>query len=126
MGATHRCWRCVSHATNYLKIATALSKDRRSGVAMGFYRRALDMVPQLAPVQFGIGTLLARGGRSEDAIPYYRAALTTWPGYAEARYNLGLALAATGQAQEAAREYTDLARVHRADEGLNYGRAATQ
>jgi tetratricopeptide (TPR) repeat protein len=84
-------------ATHYLSIAIELSKDpAQAGMAMDFYKRALDAGPEFPSAELRLGVLLARAGREDEAIYRYRKALAAWPEYVEARYDLGRALAATG------------------------------
>ena len=59
---------------------------------MNFYRKALDLDPQLADVHYNLGNALYLIEDIQSAIEHYRSAIALNPKKAESHYNLGNAL----------------------------------
>jgi tetratricopeptide (TPR) repeat protein len=80
--------------------------------AVLYYRAALDVEPDSAPLQLRLGRTLVRQTRFEPAIPVLRTALALDPEDAEAYFSLGLAFELSGQPRRAARHYRESLRLH--------------
>lgn len=80
--------------------------------ALAAYRRALDIDPGHALMQYRYGLLLRDGGRVEEAEQAFRNALAANPGFADAGLQLAAILTERGLPNEAA---AVLAEVHDAD-----------
>jgi tetratricopeptide (TPR) repeat protein len=69
--------------------------------AIGYFKQALRIKPDLAEAHYNLGVTLARLERTHEAIEHYEQALRLNPDFAEAHYNLGVALAEAGRVPEA-------------------------
>jgi len=79
--------------------------------AVLYYRAALDIQPDSAPLQLRLGRTLLRQTRFEDAIGVFRTALALDPEDAEAHFSLGMAFELSGQRRRAARHYREALRL---------------
>lgn len=99
----------------------AHSAAGRLEAAIGAYRRALAMAPDLAAAHCNLGIALARRGQTNDALAAYQRAVELAPGAAAGHYNLALlqhGAGRYGQAEAALRRalacQPDLAAAHSA------------
>lgn len=81
--------------------------------AMGAFRRALELNPDLALGYYGEGEVLRRQGKCAEAVPLYERATRIDRRFPEAQLGLGNCLVATGQFDRGIAEL---------DKGLNSGR----
>ena len=93
-------------AQNFSNIAKVLStKAGKTGQyseeAFTLFKKALELDPKSASINYAIGVNFGLAGRSKDCIPYYRKTLELDPGYDTARHNLAYALKEVGQPEEA-------------------------
>ena len=79
--------------------------------AIGHYKRALRIQPDMPETHSNLGVALVRLGRVQEAITHYEHALRIQPDMAEVHYNLGLALAQIGKVQEAIGHYEQALRL---------------
>jgi tetratricopeptide (TPR) repeat protein len=79
--------------------------------AVVFYRAALAIQPDSAPLQLRLGRTLLRQTRFEVAIEELRAALALDPNDAEAHFSIGLAYELSGRQRRAARHYREALRL---------------
>lgn len=85
--------------------AEALAGAGQTNDAIAEYRRAIEIQPDHAFAQEGLGRLLLERGRPDEAAQHFRAALQADPSLAVARVNLGRALTQLGDADGAMKEY---------------------
>jgi len=74
------------------ELAWALNQERRWDEALGYFRAALALRPNLSAAYNGLGEILRSMGRVDDAIEPLEQALRLDPMNLLAHYNLGLAL----------------------------------
>jgi tetratricopeptide (TPR) repeat protein len=79
--------------------------------AVLYYRAALDVKPESAPLQLQLGRTLLRQTRYEAAIEVLRTAIALDPNDAEAHFSLGMAFEFSGQRRRAARQYREALRL---------------
>lgn len=85
-----------------LSLGMIESRDGRAEVAVDYYRRALELMPDVGPVQNDLGNALLALGRWGEAIDCYEAALRVDPAQPQVLNNLGNALLQAGQPAAAA------------------------
>lgn len=73
--------------------------------AAEFYRRALDLGPNVAESHFNLANALAALGRLDEAAALYRRTAMLRPNYAPAHHNLGNVLRSLGRPLEALEAY---------------------
>jgi Flp pilus assembly protein TadD len=69
--------------------------------AVGHFRQALAIDPQLTSAHYNLGVSLQKLGKPDEAIEHYRQVLQSVPSSIEARYSMATALAAIGDYNEA-------------------------
>ena len=79
--------------------------------AVLYYRAALDVQPDSAPLQLRLGRTLLRQTRFELAIEVLRTALALDPQDAEAHFSICMAFEFSGQPRRAARHYREARRL---------------
>jgi tetratricopeptide (TPR) repeat protein len=79
--------------------------------AVVYYRAAIAIQPDSAPVQLSLGRTLLRQARFDAAIAQLRTALALDPDDAESHFSLGLAFELSGQPRRAVRSYRDALRL---------------
>ena len=84
------------HFEANLRLAQALTSQRRYEEARGYYAEAVRINALDFLAQQGLGLVLHRLGRSAEAIPHYRQALRLRPDHAETHHNLEVALGQHG------------------------------
>ena len=80
-------------------------------VAIGHYRRALDLDPTHADAHSSLGMALGLVGQNEEAIRHLQEALRIRPDHPRTLSNLGAALMAQGRAREAIHHYRQALRL---------------
>ncbi len=85
--------------------------QNRPAEAVGHYRQALRLKPELAAAHNSLGIALARGGDLAGAAASFRRAVQLRPDHAPAHTNLGNALKEQGQLDEALPCYRTAARL---------------
>jgi tetratricopeptide (TPR) repeat protein len=88
--------------TNY-NIAVALQAEGRRDEAIVYYRRAVDLFPELPDAHSNLGALLAAQGHHDSALNEYQTAARLDPELVEAQVNVGIELAQRGAYDEALR-----------------------
>lgn len=81
--------------------ADALRMQGRSNVAIGYYRTALTIQPELVSAYNGLSLALIECGQNEAALSALHKAIALKPDYAIAYNNLGTALKTLGRLDEA-------------------------
>jgi tetratricopeptide (TPR) repeat protein len=99
------------HAAAYAYRGRALVAQGRSEEAVGDYRRAVELDPELTYVHPELALVLSRQGRMEEAIEVYRAGLRYHPNNHAMHNELGLALAQSGRAEEALGHFREAVRL---------------
>jgi tetratricopeptide (TPR) repeat protein len=89
----------------HVSIGLTLSALGKVPEAMGEYRRAIQLQPDLAMAHNNLGRLLEDRQQLAEAAAEYRQAAELDPDYALVHYNLGGARARFGQWQQAAADY---------------------
>jgi tetratricopeptide (TPR) repeat protein len=85
----------------HYNLGKVLAARGRLDEAVARYRKALEILPNLAEAHINLGIALAMRGRPHEAAAHFLRALEIRPDDAEAHYNLGLALASRGRPDEA-------------------------
>ena len=75
--------------------------QKKSQVAEGYYRSALDTDPRFGPALFNLAIIRSDAGVKQEAIDLYRRDIQADPNNAAAYFNLGLLLRDTGNTTEA-------------------------
>ncbi len=88
-------------------LGVALERQKRYAEAAKSYRRAVDIDPNIAEIQFNLGVMLDQTGNPDEAIRHYRKAVRLKPGLAVAHFNLGLALQNSGKPDKAVESYRE-------------------
>ena len=73
--------------------------------AIGLYREAVIIDPELPAAYYGLGRALIGKGKTTEALAAYRTALELDPHYADAQFQLGFTLAMEGRLEEAVAAY---------------------
>jgi tetratricopeptide (TPR) repeat protein len=92
-------------------IAFVLVHQGRLPDAIGHYRRAIAIEPDLPEAHLDLGATLVMAGKPAEAVPHYRQAIRLQPGMAPAHNGLGAALALQGYRREAIAEYREAIRL---------------
>ena len=69
--------------------------------AIRYFRKALEIRPDIAETHSNLGKLLSKTGRGQDAVTSFKRALRIKPDYADAHYSLGTVLQAMARHDEA-------------------------
>src|SRR5262249_22187771 len=85
--------------------AIAAEERRDDGVAERFYRRALELDPNLSSAYTNLGNVLYRRHEVPEARTCYERAVALDPDQVEARYNLAAVLAEMGEGELALAHY---------------------
>jgi protein O-mannosyl-transferase len=103
-------------------------KQGRTAEAIRAYEQAVQLRPDLAEAQCGLGVALLCVDRRGEAIPHLQAALLVRPAMAEAHTALANAFAANGRLGEALPHYAEAVRLKPADANFqfNLGNALLQ
>ena len=90
-----------------------MASDRRGELeeAVGYYRQALQINPDLEEAHNNLGVDLADRGQLEEAMGHFRHALRINPDFAKAHYNLAVALAMRGELRGAIDEFRQALRI---------------
>jgi tetratricopeptide (TPR) repeat protein len=83
------------------ELGFALHRAHRSGEALGYYRSALALRPDVGVALNGVGAVLSNLGREDEAMGYLQQAVQLDPKNAWALSNLGNALRKKGQLHDA-------------------------
>jgi tetratricopeptide (TPR) repeat protein len=94
------------------ELGLALNVSGRSDEALGFYRAALALRPEVSPAHIGVGVSLGAIGPVDEAIGYFEQALNIDPNFALAHNNLGSALRVKGRLDEAIGHYQEAIRLN--------------
>ena len=93
------------------RLATALASQGKAEEAIGHFRKALQIQPDSAEVNNGLGFLLANQKNFDEAMGHYRKAIQARPNYAEAHFNLAISLVNSGRIDDAIHEYLEVERI---------------
>lgn len=93
------CWLC------HYNLGILYAGRDRSEEAIGHYRQALELKPDLAGARTNLGLLLDAAGRTAEALPLLEEAVRADPGAWRAHYDVGVVLARAGRWSEAVRAY---------------------
>ncbi len=85
----------------------AYSQTGQTENAMGEYREALRLAPDVPEVHYDLGLVYAAKGELDDAMDEYREAIRLDPGYAKPHNNLGVVYRANGRLDDAVREFSE-------------------
>ena len=102
---THTLASTGRNFTAHSNLGDALAESGKVEAAIVQYRKALDIRPASAKVNYNLGNSLARKGQVEEAVAHYRRALELAPDHAKAHNNLGIALEGIGQVDAAVVHY---------------------
>ena len=104
--------------------ALDLQKKGENAAALVEWKKALELDPDDARANNGIGVALSVAGNSDEAITYFRKAIQINSNFFEALYNLGLELVKKNQLNEAIDAWQDAVRIRpdfaAAHENLGY------
>ncbi|RSN76452.1 tetratricopeptide repeat protein [Candidatus Methanodesulfokora washburnensis] len=84
-----------------------MAKRGYYSLALGYYRKAIEIKPDLKEAYNNIGKLLTEAGRADEALKYLERALELDPKYAPALINKGIALAGLGKYTEALESFNE-------------------
>jgi hypothetical protein len=109
-------WEYTARTNRYSFIANQalagmMQGDGRVAEATVYYRRAIRLRPELAPVHVQFGRLLARTGRTKPAAAQFRKAVALQPSSVEYRLGLGQVLQAAGRRRSARRQFEEVLRL---------------
>jgi protein O-mannosyl-transferase len=112
----------LAYARHAVEVAPSAETRRNLGIALtqagevqeaiGEFKLALQMKPDMADTHCLLGIELQRAGNFEEAIGHYQQALRVNPDYAEAHYNLGVALVRLGHTPEAMEQWEEALRIN--------------
>jgi tetratricopeptide (TPR) repeat protein len=89
----------------YSNLARVFAKTGKPDEAIANYKRALQIEPQSAEVQYNLGSLLGMRGNIQEAKQHLEEAVKIQPGYAEAHSNLGNVFSMQGNPKIAVEHY---------------------
>jgi eukaryotic-like serine/threonine-protein kinase len=98
-------------ATVHNNLGVAYDARGDIDMAIGEYKEALSLDPDLADAHNNLGTAFRAKGLTDEAIVEYRRALGLKHDHAMARHNLGLSYACRGEYEDAIREYKEAIRL---------------
>jgi len=101
----------------------ALLANGRSGEALGYLQKAVQLDPDDVSAQKNLGGALLQKGRVDEAIIHYQDAIDLKPDDDGAHNNLGFAFFRKGQTAEAIAEYNTALRFQPDDEGVHHNLA---
>lgn len=84
--------------------------------AQQHYTRALELRPEFAEAQVGLGTILTDGGKPEQSVTYFLAAVRLDPDNEIAHYRLARAYRTIGRVEDANREMASFQNLHQRHE----------
>jgi tetratricopeptide (TPR) repeat protein len=99
------------HAVERYNLGNWLRQIGRPLDAIGAFREAIALRPDLAEAHDNLGGTLLQSGKVDEAVTEFRESLRIRPDSAEAHNNLANALFARGQATEAVAEYRETIRL---------------
>ncbi len=86
-------------------LGQCLADRGRIDEAIGYYRTALEIMPDFSDAHYSLGVALEKRGEIDEAITHYQQAVSISPGLMQAQNNLGVALAKGGRIDEAIVHY---------------------
>ncbi len=89
------------HAISLYNLGLSSYKQGSPESAIIFFKRAVDLDPDLADAQYNLGVLYQSERRLKEAVPRFKEALRVKPEDADSHYQLGLALMDLNQLAEA-------------------------
>ena len=89
------------HAISLYNLGLSAYKQGSPESAIIFFKRAVDIDPNLADAQYNLGVLYQSERRLKEAVPRYKEALRVKPDDADTHYQLALALIDLNQLSEA-------------------------
>jgi len=95
---------------NY-KIGRALVRQGKTGDAVDYFQRALELRPDFVQALNEMGLLLANQQKVAEAEPYFERALRKDPNYSETYLNLGVVAQTNGKLEQAMARYEEAARL---------------
>ncbi len=110
-------WRTVlsrfpdSSAANRSLVRLLLDQGR-SGEALDYAQRWVELMPELEDAHFDLGSVLVRLGRLQDAVEEYEEAVRINPNDVEAYVNLGSTFLQMGGVQAAIEQYEQALRIN--------------
>jgi tetratricopeptide (TPR) repeat protein len=100
------------NAAAHVNLGNALaSEGGRLDEAIAELSKGVELAPEAANGQNGLGVALARAGRLDEAIPHMEKAVTLAPRAVDCHYNYGRVLAAKGSLQKASAEFEQAAKL---------------
>ena len=106
-------------------LGSVLLRKQQPELAMGHFRKAMEIKPDYMDAYMSAGTALMGMGQIDQAIGYFQRTLQFKPDFAEAWSNLGTAFLKKGQPDDAIGHYRQAAALEPASADLQYnlGRA---
>lgn len=100
------------NAAAHVNLGNALAaKSGRLADAIEQLKKGIDLQPESANGQNGLGVALARAGNLDEAVPHMEKAVSLAPKAADYRYNFGRVLAAKGALPEAVTQFEEAAKL---------------
>lgn len=106
-------------------LGEAIFKQGRTDEAIGHFKRALQIEPNLATSHASLGAALLRKGQWNDALAHLRRALEIDPKQAPAHSSLGVALLEMGRPDESLAHLRKALEIDPNDNDVNYNLANT-
>jgi len=91
--------------------ANALLREGQLDLAIGHYRKALQVKPNDAVAHYNLGNALRAQGKLDESISHFRQALQLEPNFTDAHNNLGSILASQGKFDEAVSHFRHVLRI---------------
>ncbi len=114
-----------SNVTAQLNLGLALHNQGNDKEAMDHLKKAIELAPEKAIVQYGLASFLSDLGKTQEAIPYLSEAIRLKPGYLKAHVQLGICLARIGKFDQAYAHFKEAINLDKEDPWVhyNYGNA---
>jgi tetratricopeptide (TPR) repeat protein len=106
-----------------VNLGVEMSKRGNYPLAISYFKRALEMNPNLKEAYNDLGRALNDLGRPDEALKYLEAALKLEPNYVSALINRGIALAKLGRYTEALKDLDKALSLDPTDEKAWYNKA---